>query len=448
MQNGYDLLVIGAGSGGIATAVRAAKHGARVAIIEQDKPGGTCVNVGCVPKKVMWYASDLAAHMADAGSYGFTIDKLNFDWGHLVAQREAYIERIRQAYQTRFTDSQIDIIHGVAQFVDAHTIAVGEAQYQAPHIVITPGARSQWPQIPGKELGIDSDGFFALKRLPKKVAIVGAGYIAVELAGVLNGLGCETHLLIRKQLPLRQFDAMLSEVLVETMLAAGIHLHRNFTPASLQKNAKGLALQAENGSVVDGFEHVVWAIGREANTAKLQLAQAGIATNIRGEIIVDKWQNTNIAGCYALGDVTGQAQLTPVAIAAGRKLANRLFAGETDACLDYALIPTVIFSHPPIATVGLSEQEARTRHGDAVTVYQSRFTPMFNALTKHRQPTVMKLIVTGTEETIVGCHIIGLAADEMLQGFAVAMKMGAKKRDFDATIAIHPTSSEELVTMT
>lgn len=448
MKQTYDLLILGAGSGGIATAVRAAKHGAKVGLIEQHLAGGTCVNVGCVPKKVMWYGANLASQLDAATHYGFDIEGRNFSWSRLVANREAYIERIRQAYAKRFAECDIDLIQGTGFLQNATTIQVNNQDYQAQHIVLAPGSKASLPAIPGKELGIDSDGFFALQQQPKKVAIVGAGYIAVELAGVLHELGCDTHLMIRRDYPLRQFDTMLSETLTAIMQQTGIHIHQQFTPKALQKMADGLRLQDQHGSVFEGFDQVIWAIGRQANTDNLQLANAGVATNQAGEIIVDEWQNTNVPGIYAVGDVTGQAQLTPVAVAAGRKLANRLFANEPLAKLDAALTPTVIFSHPPIGTIGLSEAEARAQYGDAaIKVYQSRFTPMFAALTSERQPTVMKLIVQGDKEKIVGCHLIGLGVDEMLQGFAVAIKMGATKADFDRTIAIHPTSAEELVTM-
>jgi glutathione reductase (NADPH) len=449
MARHYDYIAIGGGSGGIASVNRAALYGKKCALIEAKALGGTCVNVGCVPKKVMWHAAQIAEAIHLYGpDYGFDATVNRFDWATLVRNRSAYIERIHTSYQSGLDKNKVDVIAGFARFVDAHTIEVGQQRFTADHILIATGCHPSRPDIPGAEYGIDSDGFFQLSELPKRTAVVGAGYIAVELAGVLNALGSETHLFIRQDAPLRSFDPLLSGTLVEVMEAEGPTLHRRSVPKAVIKNADGsLTLQLENGNS-HTVDCLVWAIGREPETAALGLDQAGIALNERGYVKVDKYQNTNVAGIYAVGDVTGQVELTPVAVAAGRRLSERLFNGKADEHLDYENIPTVVFSHPPIGTVGLSESQARAQYGDAeVKVYQSSFTAMYTAVTQHRQPARMKLVCAGKEERIVGIHGIGFGMDEILQGFAVALKMGATKRDFDNTVAIHPSAAEEFVTM-
>ncbi len=309
-----------------------------------------------------------------------------------------------------------------------------------------PGASH--PAIPGAEYGIDSDGFFELDAMPKRVAVVGAGYIAVEIAGVLNALGAETHLFVRKHAPLRSFDPMIVETLVEVMNTEGPSLHTESVPKAIVKNADGsLTLQLENGKAFT-VDCLIWAIGREPATDNLNLGVTGVKTNEQGYIDVDKFQNTNVKGIYAVGDNTGAVELTPVAVAAGRRLSERLFNNKPDEHLDYSNIATVVFSHPPIGTVGLTEPEAIEKFGaDNVKVYKSSFTAMYSAVTQHRQPCRMKLVCAGKEEKIVGLHGIGFGMDEILQGFAVAVKMGATKKDFDNTVAIHPTAAEEFVTM-
>ncbi|WP_209300333.1 glutathione-disulfide reductase [Pusillimonas noertemannii] len=445
----YDYIAIGGGSGGIASANRAAMHGKKCALIEAKELGGTCVNVGCVPKKVMWHAAQVAEAIHHYGpDYGFDATLNRFDWDTLVKNRSAYIDRIHASYDTVLDKNQVDVIRGWARFVDAHTIEVDGKRYTADHILIATGGRPVRPDIPGAEHGIDSDGFFALPALPARTAVAGAGYIAVELAGVMNALGSETHLFVRQHAPLRNFDPLLSETLVEVMQAEGPALHTHSVPKSVLKNADGsLTLQLENGES-HTVDCLVWAVGREPYTAHLNLEAAGVRLNPGGYIEVDKYQNTNVPGIYAVGDITGQIELTPVAVAAGRRLSERLFNNKPDEHLDYSNVPTVVFSHPPIGTVGLSEPEARAKFGDeAVKVYRSSFTAMYTAVTQHRQPARMKLVCVGPDEKIVGIHGIGFGMDEMLQGFAVALKMGATKKDFDDTVAIHPTAAEEFVTM-
>lgn len=448
MTQHYDLIAIGAGSGGLSIAERAAQHGARCAVIEQDKLGGTCVNVGCVPKKVMWNAAALAEALEDAAGYGFDVALKSFDWAALVQHRQRHIEGINTWYGSFLADSDIELIHGPARFVEARTLAVNGARYSADHIVIAPGGRPVVPDVPGAQLGITSDGFFELTRQPRRAAVVGAGYIAVELAGVLNALGSDVSLLLRGEYLLKNFDPMLRETLTEEMLHHGVNLLPRVSIERVERDPDGtLTLHCPRGQQLAGFDTLIWATGREPRTADLDLATAGVRTDTQGYIPTDAFQNTNVPGVYAVGDVTGRAQLTPVAIAAARRLGDRLFADIADSKLDYDQIPTVVFSHPPIGTVGLTEDEARDQHGGAVKCYTSRFTPLFHAISGRETRTAMKLVCVGAQEKVVGAHIIGAAADEMLQGFAVALRMGATKSDFDRTVAIHPTSAEELVTM-
>ncbi|MCU7892784.1 MAG: glutathione-disulfide reductase [Candidatus Thiodiazotropha sp. (ex Ustalcina ferruginea)] len=449
MTKHYDLIAIGAGSGGLSVAERAARYGAKCAVVEAKKLGGTCVNLGCVPKKVMWYGASIAHTLQDAPDYGFDVALKAFSWETLKHARDNYVTGINSWYHTYLKDSDIDEITGYARFIDAHTLDVDGNPFTADHIVIAPGTYPVVPQVPGAEHGATSDGFFAWETLPDRVAVVGSGYIAVEIAGLLNALGADVTMLLRREHLLRPFDAMLRECLMEEMIDAGINIVTSSQIGEVQKQADDSLdlICADTGQLIGRFDQLLWAIGRAPATSGMDLANASVTTDEEGYIPTDPFQNTPIAGLYAIGDVTGRAQLTPVAIAAGRRLADRLFGGMTDRKLDYDLVPTVVFSHPPIATVGLTESEAREIHGSAVKIYQSRFTPMYHAFTKHQSKMAMKLVTVGAREKVVGCHVIGLGADEMLQGFAVAMRMGATKQDFDDTIAIHPSAAEELVTM-
>jgi glutathione reductase (NADPH) len=449
MTKHYDYLAIGGGSGGIASINRAALYGKKCALIEAKALGGTCVNVGCVPKKVMWHAAQIAEAIHQYGpDYGFDTTVNTFDWKKLVANRSAYIDRIHQAYDNVLGKNKVQVINGFARFVDAHTVEVNGEKITADHILIATGGRPHRPNIPGAEYGIDSDGFFELDAMPKRIAVVGAGYIAVEIAGVMNALGAETHLFVRKHAPLRSFDPLIVDTLVEVMNTEGPSLHTESIPKAIVKNAdSSLTLQLENGNAFT-VDSLIWAIGREPATDNLNLAATGVKTNAQGYIEVDKFQNTSVKGIYAVGDNTGAVELTPVAVAAGRRLSERLFNNKPDEHLDYNNIATVVFSHPPIGTVGLTEPQAKEKFGeDNVKIYTSSFTAMYSAVTQHRQPCRMKLVCVGKEEKIVGLHGIGFGMDEMLQGFAVAVKMGATKQDFDNTVAIHPTAAEEFVTM-
>ena len=441
----FDLLVIGGGSGGLAVAEKAAQLGKKVAIIESSRLGGTCVNNGCVPKKVMWYAASLAHAVDDASHYGIPATRGKTDWGKLISGRENYIANINKFWDGYVDDLNITRIDGFASFVDNQTVEANGDQYRADHIVIATGAEPIVPPVPGAELGITSDGFFALQQQPENVAVIGGGYIGVELSGLLRALGSKVTLVTLDDRLLNLFDPMISDILQQEMTKQGIQLHFKFQVSGLSKDAQGLSVNSP-GQDLSGFDEVIWAVGRRPNTQNLNLQATTIDVERNGVIKVDAFENTSVDGVYAIGDITGRAQLTPVAIAAGRKLAERLFNNKPDLKMDYENIPSVVFSHPPIATIGLTEQQALENYCCS-RVYQSDFTPMRYALAEHGTTTALKLICADKEEKVVGIHIIGDSADEMLQGFAVALKMGATKADFDRTVAIHPSSAEELVTM-
>ena len=445
----YDLVVIGGGSGGLACAQRAAEYGAKVALVESARLGGTCVNVGCVPKKVMWNAAQIAHAAHDARHYGFDLSLGGHDWAALRAARDAYVLRLNGIYERNLANKKVELVRGHGAFVGPNEVRVGERLLEAPQVVVATGGRPSLPPIPGAELGITSDGFFGLDARPQRIAIVGSGYIAVEIAGVFAALGSEVTMVLRRDRLLRSFEAMLGDGLRQVMQDDGVRFLDHAAPAALERDADGtLRLLLQDGRIAGPFDTVLWAIGREPIVEGIGLDRAGVRLDGSGFIAVDRLQQTNIGGIHAIGDVTGQALLTPVAIAAGRRLADRVFGGMADRHLDYSDIPTVVFSHPPIGTVGLSEAAAIERHGAAqVKVYNSSFVPMYHALTPRKPRAAMKLVTVGPEQRIVGCHVIGAGADEMLQGFAVAVKMGATKRDFDDTVAIHPTSAEEFVTM-
>ena len=447
MAERYDLLVIGGGSGGLAHAQRAAEYGAKAAVVEYGPLGGTCVNVGCVPKKIMWYAAHHAHSFHHVADYGFDVEVKGHDWAGLKERRDAYIKRLNGIYENNLDKRGVTYLSGHARFVDAHTVDIDGQAVKADRIVIATGGRPSVPEIPGAELGITSDDFFELDTRPQRVLIAGSGYIAVELAGVFSALGSDVQLVVRKDSVLREFDKMLATRLMDCMDRDNIDLVTRVVPKSIEKTDAGLVLHAEDGRTFGPVDSLVWAIGRSPNTGTLDAQKAGVELDDRGFIPTDKLQQTNIDNIFALGDVTGRAALTPVAIAAGRRLADRLYGGMEGRHLDYETIPTVIFSHPTIGTVGLTEDEAREQYGDDVKVYSSSFIGMYYALGTNKRRSEMKLITVGAEERVVGCHVIGEGADEMMQGFAVAVRMGATKKDFDDTVAIHPTSSEELVTM-
>lgn len=446
MSGDFDLLVIGGGSGGLATAIRAARHGVKVTLFEPHELGGTCVNRGCVPKKAMWYAAELAEAQRMAKSVGFDVQPGTLDWAAFVGHREAYVARSRTAYANRLRELGINHVSAPAHFIDAHTLRAGDAEYRAPHVVIATGSRPRPLGLPGGELAIDSDGFFKLDAMPARVGIVGGGYIGVELAGVLRALGSKVELITRNGL-LTHFDADLGRELGALMQAEGIHHHEGCAVRGAHRDAKGHWLDCSDHAPHGPYDQVISAIGRLPNVESLRLDAAGVELGRINEIVTDDFENTSAAGVYAIGDVNGKPALTPVAIAAGRQLADRLFGGKPDAHLDYANIPSVVFSHPPVGSVGLSEAEAHRQYGDAVKIHRTRFTPMLWSLAGREGKTMMKLVCVGNDERVVGLHGIGPGMDEMLQGFAVAVRMGATYADFLRTVAIHPTSAEEFVTM-
>lgn len=446
----YDYLVVGGGSGGIASARRAAQHGAKVGLVENNRMGGTCVNVGCVPKKVMWNTSRIAETLSHAHAYGFDIEVKSFDWTTIKSARDAYVARLNEIYSRNLDNSGIDKILGQGRFIDHSTVVVNDVQYQAGHILIATGGYPIVPNLPGAELGITSDGFFELEEQPRRVAIVGAGYIATEFAGMLNQLGSEVIQVLRKQKILRTFDHDLHDLVMQQMETSGIQFATEFLIDRLVAESDGLmTLHSADNRCIGQLDCVIWAIGRKPNTADLNLRTTNVNLSGEGYVETDLLQNTNIESLYAVGDVTGRVELTPVAIAAGRRLADRLFGEDVNACLDYENIPSVVFSHPPIGTVGLTERQAVDKYGrGSVKIYRSQFVNMYYAVLDRKPPTMVKLVVKGEDENIVGCHMAGDFADEMIQGFSVAVKMGATKKDFDNTVAIHPTAAEELVTLT
>ena len=465
----YDYAVVGGGSGGIASAKRAAAHGAKVVVIEKARLGGTCVNVGCVPKKVMWNAAtivDIVSH--DAKQYGIAIggskgsNDVTINYEMLKEKRDKYIEKLNGIYSNGMKKLGIDIIEGEATFVDKHTLQIDESrEITASHILIATGGKPMTPDGDGiQEHCINSDGFFEMKTLPKTVVVVGAGYIAVELAGVLNSLGSETHLVLRKKNALRTFDPMIVEQLDKEMRRSGIIIHsytNGIKDVSLDSEQKKI-VSLQNGDSLYGIDEVIVATGRVPNVETLNLAAADVNLvdegKLTGYIKVDEYSNTSSSSIYALGDVCGVVELTPMAIAAGRRLADRLFGGDhfKYAKVSYENVPTVVFSHPTIGTIGLTEPEAIAKYGEEqVTVYNSKFSNLyygiFDVEADDKPKTCMKLVCSGENQIVVGLHIIGMGSDEILQGFGVAMKMGATKADFDNCVAIHPTAAEELVTM-
>ncbi len=446
--NTFDLIVLGAGSGGMAMASRAAEHGARVALLEPGALGGTCVNVGCVPKKAMWIAAQTAISQGLAVEYGFDLVPGALDWEHFVARRERYIDHIHEGYRQRIARLDIELIAEHGRLVGTDTVEAGERTICAPHVVIATGAHARQLDVPGFDLGFTSDGFFDLRACPRRVAIIGGGYIGVEFSGVLNALGAEVCIYSRSHL-MRGFDAELAQALAGRMRDSGIEINYACSANALRRADDGerVIMDCSKGGELEPFDALIWAVGRLPNSGGIGLEALDVALGEQGEILTDAKQNSSVPGVYALGDVTGRQPLTPVAVAAGRRLADRLFGGQPEACLDYDCIPSVVFGHPPLAGVGLNEEEARSVHGDAVRVHRSRFTPMAASLAGRDAQSFMKLVCVGADETVVGVHMLGEGCEEMLQGFALAVKLGARKADFDATVAIHPTSSEEMVLM-
>lgn len=444
----YDLIVLGGGSGGLAAAFRAAQHGQRVAMLEPGELGGTCVNVGCVPKKAMWLAADLAGRIGMAAAMGFYVPvRPALDWKELVVHRQAYIANIHASYLKRLDENKVVRVPRRGRLVDAHTVECSDGvRISATHILIATGAHPQRPDIPGAELGAVSDDFFNLCSAPARVAIVGGGYIAVELAGLLQALGSKVTLLVRGSRLLERFDAELTAQLADNLRHQGVQVHFDYRLRELRRDGDGVVAYGHDGPHEAAFDQLFFATGRRGNSAGLGLEALGIGVGDKGEVEVDDGQTTAVPSVHAVGDIAGKVGLTPVAIAAARKLMDRLFGGNPQAKMDYENVASVVFSHPALGAVGLSEEEAREKHGD-VRVYRSNFRPMLQALSDGTQRSLFKLVCVGEEERVVGVHLLGESADEILQGFALAVKMGVTKAQFDDTVAIHPTSAEEVVLM-
>jgi len=435
-------------------------YGAKAIAVENKRLGGTCVNVGCVPKKITWNAANIAEKMRDAKAYGFSFDETApFDWTTFKHKRDAYVKRLNGIYEKNLKNDKVEYLHGTASFVDRHTVKVAlddqtEVSIKAKKILVAVGGHPNLPPVEGAEFGITSDGFFDLEKQPKKAAVVGAGYIAIEMAGMFAALGTETHLFIRHETFLRTFDPMVQEKVTAEYERAGIHIHRNSSQSKVEDLGNGmkkLHYKDKDGEGSMEIDTLLWAIGRSPEVEKLNLEVTKVETDDKGHIKTDDYQNTNVDNIFALGDVCDRGyELTPVAIAAGRRLSDRLFGGVADAHLDYSNIPSVVFSHPEVGSIGLTEPDARKKFGDDnIKVYNSNFTDMYYAMMEpdEKSPTSYKLICAGKEEKVVGLHILGINSSEVLQGFGVAIKMGATKADFDRCVAIHPTSAEELVTL-
>jgi glutathione reductase (NADPH) len=447
MTASHDLIVLGAGSGGLATAFRAAQHGARVALLDPGSLGGTCVHRGCVPKKALWFAAQWAQAQQLAVEVGFSSQPGPLDWARFRDVRQDYIDAIEQRYAQRLQEAGVHRVRRAGRFVASDTIELTDgSRLQAARVVIATGARPRTLPLPGFRLGMVSDDIFALGALPQRIAIVGGGYVAVEFAGLLQALGSEVDVLAHERL-LQGFDVELVQALMQQMHAQGIQVSLQSAIRSVHREAGGILLDDAIAGSRGPYDALLWAVGRVPNTESLGLEVIGVHTDGRGHVLTDARQDSSVPGVHALGDVTARKALTPVAVAAGRHLADRLFGGQPDAQLDYQNIPSVVFSKPPLGMVGLTEEQAGELHGDAVRVYRSRFTPMQWSLAGRKGQSLMKLVCVGAEERVVGIHALGSGVDEMLQGFAVALKLGLRKRDLDATVAIHPTSAEELVLM-
>jgi len=445
----FDLVVLGGGSGGLAGAFRAALHGARVALLEPGELGGTCVNVGCVPKKAMWLASELAERIELASRLGFDVaDKPRLDWPEFIASRQRYIHGIHASYLRRLDEAGIVLLPARGRLRDAHTVECENGtRLRAKHVLVATGSSPRRPDVPGAELAGVSDDFFDLREAPERVALVGGGYISVELAGVLQALGSRVDIFARSPRLLGHADEELVGRLQENYRQQGIGMHFGYRLVAIEGKPGELRLRDAGGSAGDAYGQVILAVGRGANTAGIGLEEAGVELDADGNIVVDEFQRSRVPHIAAVGDVTGQVTLTPVAIAAARRAMDRVFGGQADAKLDYDDVPTVIFAHPPLAAVGLTEAQARERHGDDVYVYRSTFRPMLQALADRPQHSLFKLVCVGTERRVVGIHLLGEGADEILQGFAVALKKGITLADLRDTVAIHPTSAEEVVLM-
>ncbi len=452
-SNHFDYLVIGGGSGGMASARRAASYGAKVAVIEKTVLGGTCVNVGCVPKKVMFNAATINEYIHDAKHFGFTVQGSSLDWKKLKTYRDSYIKRLNGIYNRMLTNNKIQVINGLGSFNGDNKVSVDNVEYTADNILIAVGGKPNLPSIPGIEYCISSDGFFQLEEQPKSVAVIGGGYIGVEMAGIFQALGTKTSIITRAEKPLRGFDNMVVDQLLSEFKKQKIEFIPNKNPNAVTKNSDGtLTLTMDNNESMGPFDQVLFATGRVPLLDSLNMKSTNVKLDKKGKIIVDEYQATNVKGVYAVGDVCSSVELTPTAIAGGRRLADRLFNKMANAKADYNDVPTVVFSHPPIGTCGLTEEDAKAKYGaENIKVYTSTFTNLwygtYDLEPDDKPKTAMKLVTLLPTEKVIGLHCIGMGSDELLQGFGVALKMGATKADFDSCVAIHPTAAEEFVTM-
>lgn len=445
MSERFDLIVLGAGSGGLSAAQRAARLGARVALFDPDVLGGTCVNRGCVPKKAMWFAGQIAGMHRLGAEIGFESGALRLDWARFRALRDQYIAGIRHRYATRLDMAGIRVVTEAARLACVDTVITTQGmQASAPHIVIATGARPRRLDIPGFELGMVSDQVFMLDAPPQHIAIVGGGYVAVEFACVMHSLGCQVDLLVRENL-LTGFDLELVEVLAVQMQSHGIRITRNTQVKAARGQPGKVTLEAVGGVEHGVYDAVLWAVGRVPNSDGLGLEQLDVERDDAGHVLVDALQNTSTPGIYAVGDVTDRKALTPVAVAAGRALAERLIGGDAHAKFDDSVVPSVVFSEPPLGSVGLTEQQARARYGDAVNVHTGHYTPLLWMVAGRSEQSVVKMLSVGEERKVVGIHVLGPGSDELLQGFAVAMQKGLTWQDLRSAIAIHPTAAEELL---
>ena len=446
MAYDFDLYVIGAGSGGVRAARFAAGFGAKVAVAESRYLGGTCVNVGCVPKKLLVYGAHFAEDFEQASGFGWNLGEANFDWATLIANKDREINRLNGIYRNLLVNSGVTLHEAHAKIVGPHEVEVNGERFTAKNILIATGGWPQIPEIPGSEHAIGSNEAFFLKELPKRVLVVGGGYIAVEFAGIFHGLGADTTLLYRGDLFLRGFDGAVRKHLHEELTKRGMDLQFNADIARIDKQADGsLKATLKDGRVLDA-DCVFYATGRRPMLDNLGLENTGVQLDDKGFIKVDDEYQTTEPSILALGDVIGRVQLTPVALAEGMAVARRLFKPEHYRPVDYKMIPTAVFSLPNIGTVGLTEEQAREA-GHEVVIFESRFRPMKLTLTECQEKTLMKLVVDGKTDKVLGCHMVGPDAGEIIQGLAIALKAGATKRDFDDTIGVHPTAAEEFVTM-
>lgn len=440
----YDLIVVGGGSGGIRAARTAAELGARVALCEARDLGGTCVNLGCVPKKFFVYSARYADELEDARAYGWDVPSPRYDWGRLIRNKDAQIGRLRELYERRLREAGVTLLRGRATLADPHTVTLGGAHQRARFILIATGGWPLLPELPGRELCVSSNEIFGLPTLPERVAIVGGGYVAAEFAGIFHGLGSKTTLIHRGGLFLKGFDEEIRAFLAEEMRKKGIDLRFDTRVSRIERGESGLRVIPDPGAPL-GCDLVLCATGRAPQTRGLGLEAAGAALDARGAIVVDGDYRSSVSSIYAIGDVTDRVRLTPVAIAEGMAVAHRLF-GAGGHAVDYALVPSAVFSQPELASVGLTEVRARSRY-PGVAVYASRFTPLKNTLTGRNQRALVKLIVDRRSDRVLGAHMVGPEAAEVIQGIAIALASGATKATFDATLGIHPTLAEEFVTL-